>query len=215
MTKTMSSLENARVHENAVTATLRLIEESQSRTPDLREVAEAMDVPPERLRSIFADETALLISVVEQACMVLIDRCTRAVVQIDPDDPMQQCHALITAYLAWVVEYPSQFRLMSDQRLINANGYPQLRRYQDSINELASRMMQRAQDKGQLHPKEDIAALVITSRCFVYGTARMIVDGRLGDFSQDSDPVKAAQVIVADYIRRVARGSQAPSGAAG
>ncbi|WP_378943823.1 TetR-like C-terminal domain-containing protein [Paracoccus sp. R86501] len=211
----MSSPENARVHESAVTATLRLIEESQSHTPSLQDVADAMDMPLERLQSIFPDKTSLLISVVEQACMVLIDRCTRAVVQIDPDDPMQQCHALITAYLCWVVEYPSQFRLMSDQRLINANSYSQLRRYQDSINDLASRMMQRAQDKGQLHPKEDIASLVITSRCFVYGTARMIVDGRLGDFSQDSDPVKAAQVIVGDYIRRVARGSQGPVSAAG
>ena len=214
MTDTMSSVENLRVHERAVAATLRLIEEAQTQTPDLQDVADAMQMPLDRLAAIFPDKTSLLVSVVEQACVVLIDRCTRAVVQIDPDDPMQQCHALITAYLAWVVEYPHQFRLMSDQRLISAQGHSQLRRYQDSINDLASRMMQRAQNKGQLHPKEDIEALVFTSRCFVYGTARMIVDGRLGDFSKDSDPVKAAQVIVADYIRRVARGSQAPTGKA-
>lgn len=215
MENAMSTPENARVHERAVTATLRLIEDSQSQIPALQDVADAMEVPLDRLRAIYADETALLSSVVEQACMVLMDRCTRAVVRVDPDDPMEQCNALIYAYLSWVVEYPSQFRLMSDQRLLNMREHPNLRRYQESINDLAMRMMQRAHAKGQLHPKEDIAALVLTGRCFVYGTARMIVDGRLGDLAQDADPMLVAQKIANDYIRRIARGSQPRSGRGG
>lgn len=208
MNSNISSPEATSLHERAVTVTLRLVEELQSRTPDLSDVAVAMDEPVQRVREIFGDEQGLMASVVEQAMMILMDQCTRAVVQIDPDDPMGQCQALIETYLSWVARHPSQFRLMSDQRLLDVASYANLRRYQDSINELASRMMYRAQAKGQLHPKEDIAALVLTSRCFVYGTARMIVDGRLRDFSDDTDPMEAARLITRDYVRRVARGSQ-------
>ncbi len=215
MKEAMSNPDNTRVHERAVTAILNLVEHSQSRVPALQEVADAMDIPLDHLRSIYPDETVLLTSVVEQAYMVLIDRCTRAVVRVDPDDPMEQCNALIYAYLCWVVEYPAQFRVMADQRLLDMKDHPNLRRYQESINDLALRMLRRALDKGQLHPKEDIVALILTGRCFVYGTARMIVDGRLWQESPDEDPLKIAQGIVADYVRRIARGSQPRTGRVG
>jgi len=208
MTSTTSLPEDSNLHERAVSATLQLVEELQSRTPDLETIARVMGEPLDRVREIFVDEQGLLSSVVEQAMMVLIDDCTRAVVKIDPNDPMGQCQALIETYLTWVMSHPSQFRLMSDQRLIDVANDEHLRRYQASINELASKMMFRAQEQGQLHPKENIPALILTSRCFVYGTARMIVDGRLGDFSDDIDPMQAARCIAQDYVRRVARGSQ-------
>lgn len=208
MTRSMPFPEASNFHERAVTAILKLVEGQQSHLPDLGDIAAAMDEPVNRVREVFGNGQGVLVSAIEQSMAILIDNCTRAIVQVDPDDPMSQCQALIEAYLTWAAKYPSQFRLMSDQRIMDVASHENLRRYQNSINELASRMMYRAQAQGQLHPKEDIPALITTSRCFVYGTARMIVDGRLGDFSNDTDPMKAAKNIVRDYIRRVARGSQ-------
>jgi hypothetical protein len=195
-------------HERAVIAILELVEGRQSSLPDLGDIAGLMGEPVDRLCEIFTDQHGLIVSLIEQSMTILIDSCTRAVVQVDPDNPMAQCEALIGAYLTWVLQYPSQFRLMSDERMLDNASYETVRRYQNSINELASRMMYRAQAQGQLHPKENVPALVLTSRCFVYGTARMIVDGRLGDFCVKTDPMTAAQDIARDYIRRVARGSQ-------
>ncbi|RJE80086.1 TetR-like C-terminal domain-containing protein [Paracoccus sp. JM45] len=208
MTSKPVTPESANLHERAGVALLRLVETTQSRLPDLGDIAREMDEPLSRVSEIYATAQCLLVSVIEQSMTILIDSCTRAVVQVDPDDPMGQCQALIEAYLTWVTQHPSQFRLMSDQRLLDVARFESLRRYQDSINELAGRMMYRAQAQGQLHPKEDVPALVLTSRCFVYGVARMIVDGRLCDFSGGNNAMEAAQNITRDYIRRVARGSQ-------
>jgi hypothetical protein len=208
MTIKMPLPEAASLHERAVTAILQLVEGLHSHLPDLEEIAREMGEPVERVSAIYTDGQGLLVSVIEQSMTILIDHCTRAVVQVDPNDPMAQCTALIEAYLTWTAKYPSQFRLMSDQRVLNAASYKKIRKYQDSINELASRMMYRAQAQGQLHPKENIPALILTSRCFVYGVARVIVDGRIRDFSDDIDPMQAAQNIARDYVRRMARGAQ-------
>lgn len=195
------------LHEQAINVTLELMDDMHSATPGVSEVARAIGMPEERLRSMFPDDQHLLIAVVEQALVLLIDSCTRSVVKVDPNDPVAQFTAIGDAYLEWADRNRGQFRLMSDERLMTVLHEPKLRRYLNSLVALMKRLLKRALDNGQLHPKENIEQMVLSSRCFAYGTARMIVDGRMGEWAPGADPMVTAKQLIRDFVRRMARSS--------
>lgn len=208
MSHSSQDIDAMRLHERAVHVTMSLVEESQSRAPRRAEVAEALGVPPEAIARLFPDDKTLLIAAVEQALIILIDTCTRAVVRVDPRNPMAQFIALGEAYLDWADCHRAQFRLMSDQRLLEVMNVAGLRRYVDSVTDLMTRMLTRAKTEGLIHPKEDIPLLVLSSRSFAYGLARMVVDDRMVDGTLGNDPVATAKMLTRDFILRVARSSQ-------
>ena len=78
------------LHDRAISAAMTLVLDQRRQPPTIADIAEAVDEPVERVRALFADERALLVASVEQALVVLIDSCTRAVVRVDPDDPVAQ-----------------------------------------------------------------------------------------------------------------------------
>nr|WP_162623922.1 WHG domain-containing protein [Paracoccus saliphilus] len=188
--------------------TLSLVEESQSRAPTRDSVADALGVETDVITRLFADDRALLTAAVEQALIILMDTCTKAVVRVDPRNPMAQFIALGDAYLDWADRHRAQFRLMSDQRLLEVMNIPNLRRYVVSVTDLMTRMLTRAKSEGLLHPKEDIAVLVLSARSYAYGLARMIVEDQTRDSMLGEDPVGTAKMLTRDFILRVARSSQ-------
>lgn len=196
------------LHDRAISAAMTLVQNQRRTPPALFDVALAVDEPVEKVHAIFSDERALLVASVEQALIVLIDNCTRAVVQVDPDDPVAQFLSLGDTYLDWACQYPAQFRLLQDCPLTNARNEPVLRRYTDSIADLTLRMLTRARDGGRLHPREDIGMLALSARCYVVGLARLVLDGRLKDWSEDRDSLTTAKHLTHDFVRRMARSSQ-------
>lgn len=195
------------LHERAVLAGLDLLERRQTQIPQLEEVADALGLRHDDLQRLFPDGTALMQAAAESALVHLMDRCTRAVVRVDPHDAMGQFVTLGEAYLAWAAEFPQQYRLLSEGRVVDLLTIPKLRRYSDAVHSLMVQMLERGRDSGQLHAREDVVLLAITARTFAHGLARMIIDGRMSEWHPDEDPLIVGHRALHDFIRRMARSS--------
>ncbi|MCZ0961160.1 TetR/AcrR family transcriptional regulator [Paracoccus benzoatiresistens] len=192
------------LHGQAVVATIEMMADLGKQDPELEHVARRIGIPVAELRRIFPDDQSLLIAVAEQALVRLIDSCTKAVVKIDPDDAVAQFLALGIAYVRWAADHRTQFRLINGHPTLNAMHTPKLRRYLDSVVDLMTRMLERAQKAGHLREDEDISMIVLSSRTFAYGLARMVVDGRMDGLLPCQDPLEAAELAMADFVKRFA-----------
>lgn len=195
------------LHERAIGAALMLVRLNQSRLPCLTEIAGLIDEPAERLEQMFGDERALVIASLEQALVHLMDISTRAVVQVDPDDPVAQFTALGEAYLDWAARHGTEFRLLAHNDLVDCMQEPTLRRYLDALTELTARMLKRGVEQGLIDPQDSIPTMVLSSRIFVYGLAHMVLDGRLQGWPT-GDPLANAKLLCRDMAQRMARGSR-------
>ncbi|WP_207100372.1 TetR/AcrR family transcriptional regulator [Paracoccus shandongensis] len=193
------------LHGQAVVATIEMMVDLSSRDPDLDQVARRLGVPARDLRRIFPDDQSLLIAAAEQALVRLMDACTKAVVRVNPDDAVGQFLALGKAYIRWAADHRMQFRLITSHPTLDAMRIPELRRYLDSVGDLMTRMLERARAAGCLREDEDIAMILLSSRVFAYGLARMVVDGRMQGLLPSRDPVEAAELALADFVMRFAR----------
>lgn len=199
--------QSVNLHERAMAASLQLTD-SQGRVPSLAQIAELIDVPKTSIDPVFAEGSDLLIAALERSLTILIDDCTRAVVKVDPQDPVAQFTAIGEAYLEWTSHHPAQFRLLADTRRLDYRTVPQLRRYVDSLSELMARLLLRAREQGRLHPREDIEMLVLSSRSFAMGAASMLLDGRLDGRLDGADGLGAAKRMMRDFVLRMARSSR-------
>lgn len=193
------------LHGQAVVATIEMMADLSRRDPDLDHVAQRIGMPPGELRRIFPDDQSLLIAVAEQALVRLIDSCIKAVVKINPDDAVGQFLALGNAYIRWAADHRMQFRLITSHPTMDAMHVPELRRYLDSVADLMTRMLERARQAGRLREGEDVPMIVLSSRTFAYGLARMVVDGRMEGLLPSRDPIEAAELAMADFVKRFAR----------
>ena len=193
------------LHGQAVVATIEMMADLDKREPDLAHVADRIGMPVRDLRRIFPDDQSLLIAVAEQALVRLMDSCTKAVVKINPEDAVAQFLALGNAYVRWAADHRMQFRLITSHPSLDAMKVPELRRYLDSVANLMTRMLERARDAGRLRSDEDIGMIVMSSRTFAYGLARMVVDGRLEGLIPAQNPLEAAEFAMADFVKRFAR----------
>lgn len=193
------------IHGQAVVATIEFMVDLGKRDPDLENVSRRIGVPVADLARIFPDDKSLLIAVAEQALVRLMDSCTKAVVKINPDDAVAQFLALGNAYVHWAADHRVQFQLITAHPSLNVMQVPQLRRYLDSVVDLMTRMLERARDAGRLRDNEDVPMIVLSSRAFAYGLARMVVDGRMEDLLPSRPPLEAADIAMADFVKRIAR----------
>ncbi|MDB2551839.1 TetR/AcrR family transcriptional regulator [Paracoccus sp. (in: a-proteobacteria)] len=210
MSKHQIIADGTSLHGRSIRAALDLLEESQSRRPTMAEIAKLVGVPAKDLHRIFPDDRSVLVAAAEQALVWLIDSSVKAVVQVDPDDSVAQFIALGETYIDWASANPSQFRLLQDERVLNAKATPQLSRYIDSMVDLMIRTLERARDAGRLKPDENIPLMALSSHAFVIGLGRMIVEGRLHDTLPDVPCFSAARIAklaLRDFVHRAARGS--------
>lgn len=195
------------LHGRTLLSAMEVIERLNVAKPDLAEIAAAMDHPLDEISAIFPDADAVLVGAAEQALVRLIDACVKAVVKVDPDDAVAQFGALGEAYIDWAISYPTQFRMISDPRMLDTLGTPRLRRYLDSLTELMTRMLERARDSGHLAEDENIPLMILSSRTFAYGLASMVIDQRMAEWYPHVAPIEAAKTALHDFIYRFARGS--------
>lgn len=189
-----------RIHEQAIAVALDLLDAGQSKTPRIAEVAKRMGVPRGNLDTLFPDDKALLIAATEQALVVLIDRCTRAVVTADPADPMAQIEVNACTFLDWTAENPAAFRLLFTPQLLSAYDEPSLQRYLLSLRDLAQRLLARAAEAGQIAPQMDSDATLMALRSHLVGIGLMLANGQLARWSPGQDPVEIARSLIRDYI---------------
>lgn len=207
MSRTGNAQTGFALHERTVQEAIAQLAALQSRIPRREDLADALQVPHSEIARLFPDDLSIIRAAGEHALIHLIDDCTKAVVQVDPNDAVAQFWALGDAYLLWVDQYREQYRLLTNLRVIDSLNTPELRRYVDSIHNLMVRMLERARDAGQLHPKENIEILAITTRAFAYGLGQMIVDERMREWDEKVDPLAMARRILLDFITRICRRS--------
>lgn len=203
------------LHGRAIATTIEMMADLRRTDPDLADIARRMGICPDELRLIFPQHQDLLVAVAEQALIRLMDSCTKAVVQVDPDDAVGQFLALGKAYVRWAADHRMQFRLISGHPTLNARQDPRLRRYLDAIIDLMTRMLERARAAGRLREDEDIRMIVLSSQTFAYGLAHMVVDGQMKEWSASGDPVETAELAMVDFVKRFARTAARRSAVAG
>lgn len=195
------------LNERAIATMLSMLTQDRRRAPSLTALADQMQLDPAELRRLFANEEAVLAATVEQALVRLLDACVKSVVKIDPDDALGQFGVLGEAYLDWATTYREHFLLLSDSNLFDVTQHPHLARYMDSVRELMQRMLERARDAGYLPNDENIEMLVLTSRTYAYGLARMVIDDRMREWCPGQDSMTMARAALHDFLHRIARGS--------
>ena len=190
------------LHERAIAAALALTEVQPDRCPDLDQVAQALSADRDELAARFTDGQAVLLAAVEQALLWLMDACTRAVVKVDPKDPVAQFVALGVAYVDWAARFRQQFLMISNGRLVDIRRHPDLARYAAAVHDLMRRMLQRARDDGRVHADEDLEMMMLSSRIFIYGLARRLIEGRIE--SQSGEPLDrcTAHRVLRDFVTR-------------
>ena len=200
-------LEGLGLHGQATETMLKLLATKRAELPTLAAVSKCMDIPEEQLRSIFADEDAILTAAAEKALIRLMDHVTKAVVKADQNDPIAQFKAIGAGYLEWADENHQACRLITNNAVLNALQIPQLRRYLNSLNDLMVRTLTRAQATGQLSPQEDLHNMVVSHRVFGHGLSRLIVDSSGPNPKTGQTALAVAQERMADFIHRYVKSS--------
>jgi AcrR family transcriptional regulator len=164
--------------EALVGATLAMIEEIGPEAVSLREVAKRAGVSSGAPFRHFADRTALMTAVAEEAMKRLRNEVEHALEQNASADPLTRFRAIGSAYLRWATQNPAHFLVISNRRLIHFDSSEVMRGNNEAIQETMVALLEEARRDGLLRT-DDITELPLVARALAYGLARMYVDGHL------------------------------------
>jgi AcrR family transcriptional regulator len=174
-----------------VEATLKLAEEAGPESVSVREAARRAGVSPGAPFRHFADRTALMTAVAEEAMRRLHAEIDTALAADAAAEPLERLRAIGDAYLRWVARNPMHFQIISTRRLIDFDGSPTLGPDNDRIQDHMDALLREADARGDLRSK-DLARIQLSCKALVYGLARMHIDGHFPSWrvaSADAEPV--------------------------
>ncbi len=180
-----------------IAATVALVEEAGPEGVTVREAARRAGVSSGAPFRHFPNKTALMTAVAEEAMGRLRAAVTEGLAGCDADDPRALLRAMGRAYLGWVIDNPTHFRVISDRTLIDFDGSESLRGDNAALQAIMTRAVETAQARGMM-PGRDVAATLLTLRGLSYGLARMLVDGHLPQWSVPDDGTRAALAAALD-----------------
>lgn len=180
-----------------IAATIALVEEAGPEGVTVREAARRAGVSSGAPFRHFPNKTALMTAVAEDAMGRLRAAVTHGLAGCDPDDPRVLLKAMGRAYLGWVIDNPTHFRVISDRTLIDFDGSASLRADNAALQAIMTRAVETAQARG-LMPGDDIADALLTLRGLSYGLARMLVDGHLPQWGVPDGGARAALTAALD-----------------
>lgn len=179
--------------EALIAATVELIEERGVEQLSVREVAKRAGVSPGAPFRHFRSKTALLTAVAEQAMDRLTQSVARAVSEVDSADPAAAFEAIGQGYLEWALANPTHFQIISSRTLIDFEASASLRDQNGAIRETMVELLTRAQHQGWLASDADLDQLVLAARAYVYGLARMAIDGHFPEWHPSEPPPVAVR----------------------
>lgn len=183
-----------------IAATVEIIDERGVDGLSVREVAKRAGVSAGAPFRHFSSKAALLTAVAEQAMERLVAAVHDAQAQCDDSDPLGQIERVGQGYLAWAVQNPTHFQIVSSRSLIDFQASDVLRQMNDGIRLRMMDLLQRARNAGQLAPDADIDSVVLSCRALVYGLARMAADGHFPEWQPDGQPLDLMRRALADFI---------------
>lgn len=160
--------------------------------PGLDAVARHIDVDPNTMRETFPNQGSLVEAAVDEGVSRVLHACVSAVVMVDPDDSVGQYKAIAAGYLTWAAHDPRHFLLCCDRSLAPLVPGGAIQRVNDAMKALMRGMLERSQAEARIDPGADLEAMMLSSRAFVYGLARMIVDQHMDEWYLTDDPLDAA-----------------------
>jgi AcrR family transcriptional regulator len=191
---------HGRLREAMVEATVALIEEVGPERVTVREAARRAGVSPGAPFRHFANKTALMTAVAEEAMARFKIEVLATMAPVPADDPIAGMKAIGGALVRWAVANPTHFKVLSDRTMIDFEGSAFLPAANREMQAIHAALLTQALDRGLIRPG-DPKTLALAGRALVYGLARMYVDGQLGQW--DVAPAEAETRITAaidDYV---------------
>lgn len=184
MPKAEKPYHHGNLRDVLVAEALALSAESGIESVTVREVARRAGVSPGAPFRHFADKTALMTAVAEEALRRFQTEIDAALAPVPAGDPVAGVRAIGLAFLEWVVRNPTHFEIISTRRAIDFEGSAYLVTQNRNIQQRFAGFLIAAQQKGLLR-SSDIQLAQVTARAQVYGLARMLIDGQLPSWQVD------------------------------
>ncbi|WP_266170505.1 TetR/AcrR family transcriptional regulator [Dyella subtropica] len=186
------------LQQTLIETAVQLIEAGGLENITVREVARAAGVSPAAPFRHFANRTALLTAVAEEAMTRLTAEVERGLAQEAGSNPLLQFRAIGHAFLRWAIANPTHFQVISNRAVIDFET-SSLRSRNDAIRARVTALLEQAQAQGLLRPG-DVMRYQIGSRALVYGLARMYVDGQFPSWELDEEAALENSLAVFDQF---------------
>jgi AcrR family transcriptional regulator len=180
-----------------IDATLELVAEQGPENVSVREAARRAGVSPAAPFRHFADRTALMTAVSEEATRRLVAEIDSALAKATTDDPLERYGRMGEAYLRWAAANPTHFAIVSQRRLIDYAGSPTLGPDNDRLQERMNALLREAEQRGELR-SSDLRGIQLASRALVYGLARMQIDGHFPSWHVGAEET---ETVMRDVLR--------------
>jgi AcrR family transcriptional regulator len=178
-----------------IDAALSLAAEGGPENVTMREAARRAGVSSGAPFRHFADRTALMTAVAEEAMSRLRAEISLALEAVAGAAPAVVLRAMGLAYLRWARTNPTHFEIVSARRQIDFAGSAALTGDLDLLQNMMDEILAAAA------PQIADARLVrITTRALVYGLARMYVDGQFPTWRVADDEVEAVMTGALDLF---------------
>ena len=206
-----TSYHHGSLRDALIDAAVQLVEEGGPDNVSVREVAKRAGVSPGAPFRHFANKTALMTAVAEQAMSRFSAEIARAVKQVTTDDPIERFAAVGIAYLRWATRNPTHFQIVSTRSLIDWASSESLRRDNAVVRSLMDEAMVEALARNMLR-SDDLAETQIAGRALVYGLARMFIDGHFAQWAVDGEDAERTMQKVLKLFISLMRDDQPASG---
>lgn len=177
--------------DSLIAAAIELIEEKGVDQLSVREVAKKAGVSPGAPFRHFSNKTALLTAVAEEAISRLTDSVGKALDEVKTDEPLARIRAIGIGYLRWALANPTHFQIVSSRTLIDFHGSERLVKENEDMRQLVADLVALAKSRGDLRAGVEPADLIYAARAFVYGVARMWIDGHYTEWKVARPPEEA------------------------
>ncbi|MER8466223.1 TetR/AcrR family transcriptional regulator [Mesorhizobium sp. M1396] len=198
-----ASYHHGNLRDTLIDAAIQLVEEGGPDNVSVREAAKRAGVSPGAPFRHFQSKTALLTAVAEQAMSRLTEAVANALSEVDSADPVVAFEAIGQGYLEWAIANPTHFQIISSRTLIDFDGSDSLRGQNEAIRRKMIDLLTQAQQQGRLAANTDFDHLVLAARAFVYGLARMAVDGHFPQWHPSEAPSLAVRKALHLFISRM------------
>jgi AcrR family transcriptional regulator len=175
------------------------------RPPCLEDLARALAIPPETLKTAIPDQAHLLDAMAESALQVLLHRVTHCVTAVSCQCPIGQFEALADAYIEWACGHPYQFRMIGAMSAGQRDAHPHMLRCRQSLHDLMARILRRMKDMGLLDPEDDPDLLIAMSHTYAHGVISKMLSGDLARWAPGLDDQQAARALLRLFIDRCFR----------
>ena len=210
-----TSYRHGNLREALIEAAIQLVEEVGPENVSVREAAKRAGVSPGAPFRHFANKTALMTAVAEQAMALFRAEVVKAVEGVASNDPLARFEAVGSAYLHWAIHNPTHFQIISTRSLIDWSSSESLRADNMLVRSLMEQAITDAQQQGKLR-STNIAQTHIAGRAIVYGLGRMYIDGHFAQWAVDGETAEnTAQSVLKEFVSLLANSEPSPGKATG